>query len=452
MLITRSLTKVKRLTTGVLLLCFATSQAQTLNDYVSEGLTNNLVLKQKNITLQQAALSLQMAKSHFLPTVSVLADYTSGQGGRSIGIPIGDMLNPVYTSLNQLTHSDEFPEVENVKQSFFPRNFHDIRVRTSIPLVNTDLYIHRDIQSQQVMMQQYEAAIFKRQLVYEIKNAFYTLLTAQAAVSIYESALQLVERNLQTNESLFRNGKSLHANVLRTKSELEKVKAELNNAQNQVINARQYFNFLLNRDLNKPVNTPTLESMPIVIDSSEIAVERREEIRMIHTAREINHSELRMSTLSRLPKVSAFLDLGTQSEGWKYDTDSRYYLVGVQLSLPIFQGFRNDKTIRQNRLELEKTDAHLINTTRQLELAATAAANRLKTTLANYRAAQDQLNSAEAYFKLVDKGFREGVSSLIEFLDARNQLTASALQLTVRQLEVLTAQAQVERETAAYSL
>jgi outer membrane protein TolC len=163
--------------------------AQTvLDNYIREGLESNLVLQQKTISWEQAQQSLQVARSYFLPSVSFLTDYTSGEGGRSISMPIGDLLNPVYASLNQITQSDQFPHVENVNQNFFPKNFYDARVRTSLPLINTDLYMNRTIQGQQVMMKQFELAAYKRQLVYDIKAAYFIYLGATAAVRIYESA------------------------------------------------------------------------------------------------------------------------------------------------------------------------------------------------------------------------------------------------------------------------
>jgi outer membrane protein TolC len=436
----------------LLLLCIASvSHAQSLEDYVQDGLKSNLVLQQKAVTLQQAQQSLTIAKSYFLPSVSMLADYTSGEGGRSIAIPVGDLLNPVYTSLNQMTQSDAFPQVENVEQNFFPKNFYDAKVRTSVPLVNTDLMMNKAIQGQRVMLQQFEVDAYKRQLVLDIKTAYYNYLAAEAAVKIYESALTLVERNVQVNESLLRNGKSLPANVLRSKSELERIKAELNDTRNQVTNAQQYFNFLLNRDLHSTiVSSTTLEA--IAVGDTLTVSNNREEVQMVKTLQEINKSTLQMSRLSRLPKVSAFLDLGTQASDWTFNGDSRYYLVGVQLSIPIFQGFRNDIAIRQNKLEIQKTEQHLLNTHRQLELAMTRSKNQLQTSVQNYRAAQEQLKSAQSYFNLIEKGYKEGINSLIEFLDARNQLTSSSLQLNLRQLEVLTAEAQVERETASYAL
>jgi outer membrane protein len=362
------------------------------------------------------------------------------------------LLNPVYTSLNQMTQSDAFTHVENVEQNFFPKDFYDARIRASIPLVNTDLHINRTIQGQQVMTKQYEVEVYKRELVQDIKTAYYNQVAAEEAVKIYESALSLVDKNVEVNESLLRNGKSLPANLLRSKSEAERVKAELNSARNKVSNSQKYFNFLLNRDLDTEIHIEfSPENFPVMIDTLSLEVNGREELNMLKTVREINESSLRMSRLSRLPKVNAFMDLGTQAQSWRYNDQSRYYLVGVQLSLPIFQGFRNDLTIRHNKLEIQKSQQNLANTEKKLELAVSSARNDLHTTVQNYYAAQEQLKSAKSYFHLVEKGYKEGVNTLIEFLDARNQLTSSQLQLNLRQLEVLTAQAHVERETASYT-
>ncbi len=435
----------------LLLLSFSFSSAQSLDDYIQEGLESNLVLQQKNVSLQQAQQSLQIAKSYFLPSISLLADYTSGNGGRSIAIPVGDLLNPVYQSLNQITQSDNFPQIENVEQNFFPRDFYDTRIRTSIPLVNTDLLINKEIEGQKVMLKQYEVEVYRRELVEDIKTAYYNLKAAEDGVKIFESALMLVEKNVQINRSLVDNGKGLHANLLRSKSEAERVKADLNSARNKVVNARKYFNFLLNRDFETQVNTAASENLPEVLDTA-VTTGRREEVQMLQTVREINESAMRMSKLNRLPKVNAFMDLGSQSEGWRYNRDSKYYLVGVQLSLPIFQGLRNDRTIRQRQLEIQKSEQDLLHTQKRLQLAASVARNELETTIQNYHAAEEQLKSAQSYFHLVEKGYKEGVNSLIEFLDARNELTSSQVQLNVRKLEALTASAHLERETASYSI
>jgi outer membrane protein len=426
-------------------------QGQTLDDYIQQGLQTNLVVQQKNITLSQAELALKSARSNFLPSVNLLADYTSGDGGRAIALPIGDLLNPVYTTLNQMTSSDNFPQVENVNQNFFPKNFYDAKVRTTLPIFNTDLHINNSIHAQKVVIESYEVERYKRDLVMDIKRAYYNILSAKEAVGIYESALTLVNKNLELNESLLRNGKALAANVLRSKSEVEKVRAALNSARNNVVNAQRYFNFLINKDLDSEVNTSiSMSDLIIPSEATQGNESRREELLMVKTIQEVNHSSLQLHRLSRLPKVSAFLDLGTQATDWKFNNDSRYYLVGVQFSMPIFNGFRTQYNIRQSKLDIQKTEYQLQNTTQQLALSQSVARNDFQTTLENFNAAESQLKSSQSYFNLIEKGYREGINALIEFLDARNQLTESALQRNLRQLEVLNASARLERENASY--
>ena len=46
------------------------SQAQqVLDTYIKEGLANNLVLQEKNASLERSLLALKDAKSYFLPSV-----------------------------------------------------------------------------------------------------------------------------------------------------------------------------------------------------------------------------------------------------------------------------------------------------------------------------------------------------------------------------------------------
>jgi outer membrane protein len=421
---------------------------RTLDDYVREGLANNVVVQQKAIAYEQAERSLQIASGAFLPSVSLLADYTSGEGGRSIAIPVGDMLNPVYASLNQLTQSDAFRQIDNVKQNFFPKNFYDTRVRTSLPLLNTDLYANRAIQREQVAIRSNEVLAYKRQLVLEIKTAYYQYLGANAAVKILESGLGLVERNVEINASLLRNGKALPANYQRSKSELERVRAELNSAQNRASNAQKYFNFLLNRELSMEVDRQgQLES-----EETSGDVSTREELQALRSLQAVNAASLRMSKQVFIPKINGFLDLGSQAADWQWNSKSTYYLVGIQLSVPIFQGNRNVMSIRNSSLELRKTELELANTARRFELATQVAESDLVTARANLTASLEQSKSAQSYFNLVEKGYQQGVNTLIEFLDARNQLTGSALQQNLKHYEVLTALARVERETASYPL
>src|SRR5215204_2257963 len=129
--------------------------------YIDAALENNLVLKEKKLSLEKSLVALKEARTLFLPTTWFEGQYTVAQGGRSIEFPVGDLLNPVYKSLNQLTGSNNFPAVSNVSEQFLPDNFYDVRIKTTMPLINPDLRINRDIRQQQSMLQQNEVDIYR---------------------------------------------------------------------------------------------------------------------------------------------------------------------------------------------------------------------------------------------------------------------------------------------------
>src|SRR5688572_19973151 len=160
--------------------------------YINAALENNLVLKDKKLSLEKSLVALKEARTLFLPTTWFEGQYTVAQGGRAIEFPVGDLLNPVYKSLNQLTGSNNFPTVSNVSEQFLPDNFYDVRIKTTMPLINPDIRINKDIKQQQTVLQQNEVDIYKRTLIKEVKQAYYQYLVAGNAVAILQSALDIV--------------------------------------------------------------------------------------------------------------------------------------------------------------------------------------------------------------------------------------------------------------------
>lgn len=449
------------LITSLLLTCFlslapvAASAQQALDEYIEIGLKNNLVLQQKNISLEKAMLSLKIANGMFSPSLTLLGNFLSGTGGRSISFPVGDLLNPVYSTLNQMTGTDNFPQIENVNQNFFPKDFYDVRARASMPILNTDLIYNRKIRENQTLLQEYEVIIYKRELIRNIKAAYINYLGAREGVSIYQSALTRAQEGKRVNESLLANGKGLPAYVLRSQSEIENIKAQLVDAERQVENAKLYINFLLNRDADEEIIT-TYSAEENLLNASLLiqepaTVQKREELMQIQTLKGLNENLLSMNKLYWSPKISGFVDLGAQAENLSYTSNANYNLIGVQLEMPLFAGLTNRHKISQSRLEIKNTELSASQINQQLNLSTQFSKNTLISAFQNYHSAQKQLEAAQSYQRLIDKGYKEGINTFIEAVDARNQLTSAQLLVTLNQYRVLIAEANLERETAAYT-
>ena len=84
-----------------------------MEEYIKLGLEKNLALQQKQADYEISLKALQSAGGLFYPNLGIDARYTVARGGRMIDFPVGDLLNPVYSTLNQLLQANQFPQVEN---------------------------------------------------------------------------------------------------------------------------------------------------------------------------------------------------------------------------------------------------------------------------------------------------------------------------------------------------
>ena len=140
-----------------------------LEIYIRQGLDSNLALQQKNFDWQKARLDLRRAESLFYPQAAFSSQYTLADGGRSQSIPVGDLLNNVYSTLNTLTNSNKFPQVANQSIQFLPNDYHDTKMEFTLPVINTDLRYNRQISEEMINARQADADIYRRDLVQYIR-------------------------------------------------------------------------------------------------------------------------------------------------------------------------------------------------------------------------------------------------------------------------------------------
>jgi len=413
-------------------------------------------MQEKRISVEKAIYALKTAQSYYLPNVAFQAGYQSGYGGRSISFPVGDLLNPVYSTLNSLTASHNFPHINNVDMYFLPSDMYDAKVTTTMPLFNKDIGYGKKIQQTQLDLQKTDLDAYKRELVKQIKTAYYNYLLALRNKEIYQSSLEAAKEAKRTNEKLLENGKGLPAYVLRAESEVQQIEAQLNDAQMMAEKAQMYFNFLLNIPLNSVIDRDynVDANMPGPMQPTTLMSMRgeREEVKQLQKVIEINNTVLKMNQNFWYPKVNAYLNLGAQAEYMKFTSKAPYYLGGVQVDIPIFGGRRNEYKTQMAKLDRQTASYNKELLEGQVELGVKIAMNDCTSAMLTYNASLKQLDAAAAYQRLVEKGYKEGVSTFIETIDAREQLIKAQLLVNINQFKVLLAYTELERETATYNI
>ena len=209
-----------------------------------------------------------------------------------------------------------------------------------------------------------------------------------------------------------------------------------------------YLNFLVNRPLDQEV---AFEQIPLNISRvDQLLLEdlnaQNPELRAMQSMKRIQETVLKSGKNYWIPKLSTYADLGSQGFDWNFGTQSRYLMWGLNFSVPVFQGGRNQNQIQRNMLGLQAVQRQKELVNQKLNLNLQLQRNEVKTLLAALQSAEKKLVSATAYLNLVDKAFKDGSQSLLEYIDARNQYTQAALLKNISSYKLQMALAQLERQ------
>ncbi|MBE9597838.1 TolC family protein [Pedobacter sp. MC2016-24] len=428
-------------------------QRNQLDEYITQAFSQNQSLKQQQFDLEKAMFALKEAQAMYLPTVSVLGSYTKAAGGRTIDVPVGDLVNPIYRALNELTASSKYPQLENQSFLLNPDNFYDMKVRTSLPLVNAEIRYNKLIKKELISSQQASFNVYKRALVKDVKLAYYRYYQALQSIEAYESAKHLITENIRVNTSLQRNGVRNGTALLRAQTEQEKNNAALVDAQKNADNARAYFNFLLNRPLQDSIviDASSLLKPATDLDSS-LDVNGREELSQLKSMQLINHLDYKLQRSNLIPKLSTFLDLGSQGADFKVNNKTSYYLWGVNLQWDIFTGGRNKYKAAQVQSSLKSTAEKLDEAEQSFKMQLLQSQNNYRAAKAAYESTKAGLDLAARYLKDQNKAYKAGQLLYLELIDAQNQLTQAQLNMAGKQAELQISLAELERNQASYPI
>ena len=433
---------------------------QYLDTYIHQGLRDNLALRQKDFSYQKSLAEMKEAKGHFMPSLAINARYSRASGGRTIDFPVGDLMNPVFDALN-LTRIQsgldplDFPQLENEQIRFLREKEQETKLRLVQPIFNLAILYNYKARSRQADINDLERINFARQLVFEIKSGYYNYIKAVRAVIILERSEAVVRENLRVNKSLFDNDKVTRDVLYRAETELAEVYQQKTETINKRELAKNYFNYLLNRDLAAEISIPDTLIIPetqiISIDEGKaLAFKNREEIRQISNAVEAAGYGEKAAGSAYFPSLTFVLDYGIQGEEYNFSPENDFWMASGVLQWNLFNGFQDQARKEQfqaDQLRLKARDQLLKN---QIELEVEKARRDLEAIKIILATAETRLNSALASFRIIEKKYAEGMSNQLQFLDSRSTATRAALTETIARTEYLVALSNWERVLASY--
>jgi len=436
----------------------APPDADPLARYLDEALHGNALLQAQDFAVEAAARGLSAARAQRAPQLALNARYTVAAGGRSFVIPAGDLVNPAYQTLNQLTAgtpgATAFPLVDNQRVNFLRRTEQDTRLSLTAPLYAPQLQAQVRLRAAELEGSVATREAYARTLVRDLKQGYYQLAQAQAGIRILEASRATLAENQRVAAALVEAGKATRDRVLRAEAERLAIEQRLDAARAEERAARRYLNLLRNRDEDAAIEVTeaALAPSPATPGADGERPRSRPELRSLSFGIDAAGQAERLAAASLQPTLAFVADSGVQGTNYAIDRDSDVSTASLVLSWTLFDFGARRAAVSQARAQAAQLNATRDDLERRLQLAARGADDDARTADRALVTAEARIAAAEEGFRIAERKRDAGQLSQIEFLDAERAQTEARLGLAIARSQLQSARAEQEYARATYPL
>lgn len=408
--------------------CTSAGTSLTLQDAVNYALRNNEAIQKSRLDEESAEYKIKETKGSGLPQLNANGQLnmfpalaTQLVPGELAGMP-GTMIPVQFGTKYSATGGLE------LQQLIFSKSFF-----VGLEAANTtrDLYRLRSEMSEE-------------EVVYNVSAAYLQLLQTREQFNTVEANFKRLEQLEEILKLQYENDivtKVQLNRVIVSKTNLENQRQTLRAAFEQQINGLKFFmNMPMEQEITLDENSNLEDiTVPIVEDMEQILANRTE-YQALQTQKSLYNLNIKNISAGYYPRLSAFAQANTTAQRNEFDffdADQPWFkavTVGVQLNIPIFDGFQRRNQIKQAKIEVEKVDYDLHqlrqNTSMQLDNAIT----QMETSLSSIETQERNVALAQEVFDDTHEVYKEGLAPLTDVLDVEVSLREAETNLNNERL------------------
>ena len=436
-----------------------------LRTLLDDALAANLELRASSAAVRQRLAALDQARARYLPVLDVAARYSVADGGRTIEFPVGDLLNPVYATLDEMLVASgqppRFPRLENQDIALLREREQETKLVLEQPLYEPRL--RPAVAANQAELDRstagYEA--LRSRVIRDVQQVYYLWLATQQAVLVLDATLELARSNLAANESLYRNGKITRDLVLRAEADLLEVEQQRIAAASRVRIAQSYVNLLRDAPLAAPLPQADIDAATVEryrdrlvqrlagrsLDPASLqrlATGRRAELRGLDAAVAGGEARQDLARAAFRPRLLLGAEAGIQGEDYGFSDDERYALASVVLRWNTFRGGADRAALAEARAFTDELRAQRDLAAQRVRLEVQQAVEDVEVAGASLDTARKRAEAADGALRIATRKRDLGQINQTEFIDARRTMTDASLNLNRVRAEFLGRIAELE--------
>jgi outer membrane protein len=294
-----------------------------------------------------------------------------------------------------------------------------------------------------------------------VSQAYYTVLIVQETQKLLEQSLVNLEKAQMETQAFYKGGFAEENDVDQFSILVSNLKNQIERTKANIENAKGLLKFQMGMSVKEPIDlTDNLNTIADMANSPSLLNPSLDpktsiEYSLLNKTRELQLLNVTRIKMGYLPSAALIGSVGTNAPRSEFDLfDKKPWFAsvywGLNVSVPIFDGFMKDAGIKKAKLDAVKTK----NTMDQVEQGMNL---QLQTAKADFIASTNQLKNEEKSMELAKKvrdkalvKFKEGVGSSMEVTQAENQLVSVQGAYFQALMSQLTAKAKIDRLLGTY--
>ncbi len=318
-----------------------------------------------------------------------------------------------------------------------------------------------------------------QQVITTVREAYFAALLAEAQLRLLEQSVARVQATLEETRALNRAGLASDYDVLRLEVEYANVSANLQRARNAVTSSRRALliemglaadlavvlegslegidpdSLEANSDAN--VEVLLLAGVPGVLEEPvdgliETAMRRRSDLVQLRSAILVEEARRRVEAAEFFPRLSLFSNYSLVAQedgrpnffGENEFQRSSAAAAGIQVEIPIFQGFKRVARMSQRTAARRQTETRLARTEQDAVNQVRSLYDSVEEALQRARSQRRAVSQARRGFDIASAEYREGIGSQLQVTDAEEALRQSDFNYALAIRDYLVARAQLE--------
>lgn len=264
-----------------------------------------------------------------------------------------------------------------------------------------------------------------------VYRSYYAVLIGEKRLHYLQEGIKRLQKLLADQEAMYKQGFVERLDLDKTQVSLTNLKT----TETQIIqgvglgySALKFALGLSQKDeliLSDSLSTNLIKKD--ILDLSNVVYENRPEMRLLNTVKTLQELDLQRNKLQYIPTIAAFWNYSKNAQRQKFDFFGRgdwfnTSVVGVNMSIPIWNGGQRESKIRQARINLEKTNNTIGYVKNAIDLQQEAAKIQLTSALSNLDNQQRNIDLAHKVYSTTKLKYEQGLGSSFELLQVEQSL------------------------------